>query len=185
MAHKKEQQTMIRRTSPLFLALGLALLMGASGCKSKKEAPLDTDLTGSGSGFEDTSSGTGLPDVDQESLLFSRDQGLQTVYFDYDSSSLRSDAMATLSENAAKINNVPNVIIQIAGHCDERGTENYNIALGERRALAVRDHLISLGVSGSRLITISFGEEMPAVEGTNEAAWRYNRRAEFNRAQAM
>lgn len=175
---------MIWRTSPLFIALGLALLMGASGCKSKKEAPLDTDLSGS-STYDDTSSGTGLPDLDQEALLFSRDQGLQTVYFDYDSSGLRSDALATLRENAEKIRNVPNVIIQLAGHCDERGTENYNIALGERRALSVRDHLISLGVPGSRLITISFGEEMPAVEGHNEAAWRWNRRVEFNRAQAI
>lgn len=176
---------MIRRTSPLFLALGLALLMGASGCKSKKEEPLDTGMTQDPATFEEDTSGTGLPDVDQEALLFSPDRGLQTVYFDYDSASLRPDALATLRENADKIKNVPNVIIQIAGHCDERGTEDYNIALGERRALAVRDHLISLGVSGGRLITISFGEEMPAVEGHTEAAWRYNRRAEFNRAQAM
>ena len=175
---------MIRRTSPLFIALGLALLMGASGCKSKKEAPLDTDLT-AGPGIEEDTSGSGQPDLDQERLLFSPDRGLQAIYFDYDSSSLRPDALATLRDNADKIKNVPNVIIQIAGNCDERGTEDYNIALGERRALAVRDHLISLGVSGSRLITISFGEEMPAVEGHNEAAWRYNRRAEFNRAQAM
>ncbi len=75
------------------------------------------------------------------------------------------------------------MIIQIAGHCDERGTEEYNIALGERRALSVREHLIQLGVSGDRMITISFGEEMPAVEGNTEAAYKFNRRCEFNRAQ--
>jgi len=91
--------------------------------------------------------------------------------------------MATLRGNADKIKQVPGVIIQLAGHCDERGTQEYNLALGERRALAVREHLIQLGISGNRLITISYGEESPAVMGSGESAWAKNRRCEFNRAR--
>lgn len=176
---------MCMRKAPILIALALILVVGlGAGCKGKKDTPLDTGLSGTdpGSGMEQTT-GEGLPDLDQESLLFHPDRGLKTVYFDYDSSSLRPDALAILRENAERIKQVPGAIIQIAGHCDERGSAEYNIALGERRALAVREHLIQLGVSGDRLLTISFGEEMPAVEGHTEAAWRYNRRAEFNRAQ--
>jgi len=128
--------------------------------------------------------GDGQPDLDLERLLFDRAEGLQTVYFGFDSSSLSSEAMATLRSNAEKIKQVPGVIIQLAGHCDERGTQEYNLALGERRALAVREHLINLGVPGNRLVTISYGKEQPAVQGSNEAAWAMNRRVEFNRATA-
>jgi peptidoglycan-associated lipoprotein len=91
--------------------------------------------------------------------------------------------MATLQENAEKIKPVPHVVIQLAGHCDARGTQEYTLALGERRALAVRQYLIQLGVSGDRLITISYGKEFPSVVGSNESAWAKNRRVEFNRAR--
>ena len=77
---------------------------------------------------------------------------------------------------------MPNVIVQIAGHCDERGTQEYNLALGEKRAQSVRNHLRQLGVPGDRLVTISYGEEAPAVPGQSEAAWAQNRRCEFMRA---
>jgi peptidoglycan-associated lipoprotein len=87
-----------------------------------------------------------------------------------------------LRDNADKIKQVPGVMIQIEGHCDERGTQEYNLALGEKRALAVRDHLIQLGISPSRLVTISYGEESPEVEGHDESAWKFNRRCEFNKA---
>ncbi len=172
------------------LVMVLVLALGA-GCKSKKETPLVTELTGStpddtGSSME-TTTGEGQPNLDLERLLFdpNSESGLKTVYFDFDSSSLRSDALAALRENADKLKQVPNVIVQIAGHCDERGTQEYNLALGERRALAVREHLIQLGVSGDRLITISYGEEDPAAMGHNETAWALNRRAEFNKAQSL
>lgn len=173
------------RITCMLCAVTLAVALATtSGCKRKSKGTIEPGLeSGAGSGME-TTTGEGLPGLDQEALLFSPDKGLKPVYFDYDSSALRTDALATLSENAEKIKKVPGVIIQIAGHCDERGTQEYNLALGERRALAVRAHLIQLGVSGDRLITISFGEEFPAVDGHDESAWRYNRRAEFNRAQA-
>jgi peptidoglycan-associated lipoprotein len=87
-----------------------------------------------------------------------------------------------LKANADMIKKYPKVMIQIAGHCDERGTQQYNLALGERRALAVRDYLIQLGIPGAQLATISFGKEQPADPGKGEAAYAKNRRAEFNKA---
>ncbi|MBI2433239.1 MAG: peptidoglycan-associated lipoprotein Pal [Candidatus Hydrogenedentes bacterium] len=127
--------------------------------------------------------GTGQPTLNLDEILFNPATGLQTVYFDYDSASLRPDALATLSQDADKIKQAPGVLIQLAGHCDERGTQEYNLALGERRALSVRNHLITLGIPASQLVTISYGEEFPAAMGSNEAAWSQNRRVEFNKAQ--
>lgn len=166
----------------LTVVLCMVMVLGVAGCK-KNKPPLTTDVTPSTT--NETTSGDGQPDVDLESLLWEKGSkyGLQTVYFDYDSSSLRADAMDILRGNAEKIKQFPNAYIQIAGHCDERGTQEYNLALGERRALAVRNYLIQLGVSGDRLVTISYGKEFPAVAGSNEAAWAQNRRAEFNKAK--
>lgn len=173
----------------LVFGVCIALLAAVGmGCKGKKKPPLDTDLAGMGPGNvppPEETSGLGQPDLDLERLLFDpySDSGLKPIYFDYDSASLRGDGMATLRENAEKIKAVPSVIVQVAGHCDERGTQEYNLALGERRALAVREHLIQLGVSGNRLITISYGEEFPSEMGSGESAWARNRRCEFHKAQ--
>lgn len=166
----------------------LALVLAAAGgCKSKKKDTAlntgfdtaDTATTGEGRGSE------GLPDVELERLLFDRSGGggLRTIYFDYDSFQLRPDALETLRYNADLLRQAPGVMVQIEGHCDERGTQEYNLALGEKRALAARQHLMNLGISGDRLITISYGEEDPVDPGHNEAAWAKNRRAEFNRAR--
>jgi len=165
------------------LCMALILTMGA-GCKRKK-TQLEVDPAGAGPagipGGGDTA-GMDQPNLDLDNILFGP-SGLKPVYFDYDSPSLRPDALSTLRENANLINANPGALIQLAGHCDERGTQEYNFALGERRALSVRDHLISLGVPASRLVTISYGEEFPAVMGSNESAWAQNRRVEFNKAQ--
>lgn len=105
---------------------------------------------------------------------------LETVYFDFDKSDLRQDARDTLSKNAeALLKKVADAKIQIAGHCDERGSDEYNLALGDRRAKSVAKYLETLGVKADRISTISYGKEKPAVEGHNEAAWSKNRRAEF------
>lgn len=177
--------TKVSKVAVVVLALALVAGMMA-GCQRKK--PIDTfstDFSDNDRLAHETTTGDGLPQMELERLLFEpgSQYGLQTVYFDYDSNTLRPDAMATLRENAEKIRQVPGVIIQLAGHCDERGTQEYNLALGERRALAVRQYLIQMGVSGDRLITISYGKEFPAVLGSNEAAWSKNRRVEFNRAR--
>lgn len=170
----------------MFLTVLCLSLIAVSfaGCK-KKDKPIDSASSDTGANTGSEGSGTdGLPNVDLESLLFEGDSRLKPVYFGFDSSSLSAEAIATLQANAERIKEVPNVIIQIAGNCDERGTQEYNLALGERRAQSVREHLRQLGISGDRMITISYGEENPAVTGSGEAAWAQNRRAEFMRATA-
>ena len=105
---------------------------------------------------------------------------LENVLFDYDSSAIRSDQRVVLQGNATKIGqNASWKMITIEGHCDERGSEEYNLALGERRAAAVRQYLVDSGVSGAKLDTVSFGEAKAAVQGHDESAWKWNRRAEF------
>jgi peptidoglycan-associated lipoprotein len=104
---------------------------------------------------------------------------LQDVYFEFDKSDLTESARQILKQNADWINGSPGVRIQIEGHTDERGTEEYNLALGERRARTVKNYLISLGVDPGRLYTISYGEELPVNPEHNEAAWSQNRRAHF------
>jgi peptidoglycan-associated lipoprotein len=104
---------------------------------------------------------------------------LATVYFEFDDFSLSPQAKAILAQNAAWLMNNSQRDVIIEGHCDERGMDEYNIALGERRANAAKRYLISLGVNASQLSTISFGEERPAVQGHTEEVWVKNRRAEF------
>lgn len=105
---------------------------------------------------------------------------LETVYFDFDKSDLRQDARDVLSKNAEVIlKSMPGAKIQIAGNCDERGSAEYNLALGERRAKSAQNYLITLGVKAENLSVISYGKEKPAVPGNDEAAWAKNRRDEF------
>lgn len=100
-----------------------------------------------------------------------------TVYFGYDSSALTADTEGTLMRQAAFLNANPALTVTIEGHCDERGTREYNLALGERRATAARDFLLAQGVDSARIRTISYGKERPAVAGSNDGAWSKNRRA--------
>ena len=103
----------------------------------------------------------------------------QTVYFDFDKSTIKSSEQSKIQAVASFLKSEQRMMIEIEGHCDERGTAEYNRSLGERRALAVREYLISLGVAGERATTISFGEDRPADPGHGEAAWAKNRRGEF------
>jgi peptidoglycan-associated lipoprotein len=98
------------------------------------------------------------------------------VFFAFDRSDLDASARQTLQRQAAWLKQYGNVTVTIEGHCDERGTREYNLALGARRANAVREYLVSLGISPSRIQTISYGKERPAALGSNEEAWRLNRR---------
>jgi peptidoglycan-associated lipoprotein len=115
------------------------------------------------------------PSVDE----LNRQGVLRTVYFAYNSNELDDTAKATMQADAAWIKAHANHAIEIGGHCDERGSTGYNVALGDRRASAVKEYLAGLGVDTSRVAAISFGEEKPADPGHNEAAWAKNRRAEF------
>jgi peptidoglycan-associated lipoprotein len=104
----------------------------------------------------------------------------ETVYFDFDSSDLRQDARNTLTKNAEiLVKSKQDAKIKIEGHCDERGSAEYNLALGERRATSALQYLITMGVQPDRLSIISYGKEKPAVQGHDEEAWAKNRRAEF------
>jgi peptidoglycan-associated lipoprotein len=103
----------------------------------------------------------------------------QDIYFDFDKYDLRTDARATLDRKASFLNQNSSVRSQIEGHCDERGTNEYNLALGERRANAAKQYLTTAGISAGRLSAISYGEERPLDPGHNEAAWARNRRAHF------
>lgn len=102
-----------------------------------------------------------------------------TVLFDFDSAVIKSSEKTKIASVAAHLVSNANTAVEVEGHCDERGTEEYNRSLGERRALAVREELASLGIDPKRVHTISFGEDRPAVDGHNEDAWSRNRRGEF------
>ena len=100
-----------------------------------------------------------------------------TVYFGFDSSELADEAQAILDRQAAFLNVNPTMVVIIEGHADERGTREYNLALGDRRAVAVRDYLLAKGLNAARVRTVSYGKERPAVSGSNEGSWEFNRRA--------
>ena len=106
---------------------------------------------------------------------------MELVYFDYDKSVITQAFADVIQKNYEWITENPDVQVQLEGHCDERGTNEYNLALGERRAKAVFDYLVSLGANPSQFTMVSFGEERPAILGGNEVAWGKNRRVEFTR----
>lgn len=104
---------------------------------------------------------------------------LQAVHFDFDKADIRKDQEATLKSNAAWLSQNGKTKVAVQGHCDERGTNEYNIALGDRRAKSTQKYLVNLGVTKDRLSTVSYGEEKPACTEHNEGCWWKNRRAEF------
>lgn len=177
----------MKRTSRLVLTLGVVglalVLMASSGCKRNREEVTAPVTPGAAAGQQtDTAAGEGQVGLSPEELaakIWDPATGVHTIYYDYDSSALRDDARETLKHNADVINANPGPMILVAGHCDERGTQEYNLALGERRAQAAREYLVSLGVPADRVITVSYGEEQPANPGHDESAWAQNRRAEF------
>jgi len=108
---------------------------------------------------------------------------LKTIYFDYDKYAIRSSERVKIESNADMLKSHPNVSVVIEGHCDERGETEYNLALGDKRAKSIENYMMTLGVKGSQISTVSYGEERPADSGHDEAAWANNRRAEFKVSQ--
>jgi peptidoglycan-associated lipoprotein len=104
---------------------------------------------------------------------------LQDVFFDFDKSNIRPDGKQSLDANIQWLKANSAVRIRVEGHCDERGTNEYNLALGERRARATRDYLVAGGIDAKRISTVSYGEERPFVQGHDESAWKWNRRGHF------
>lgn len=119
------------------------------------------------------------PVEDEKSEEKKSEEKLKNIHFDFDSARLKDKARDILMKNAQWMEKHPNKAIVIEGHCDERGTKEYNLALGEKRAESTKQYLISLGISPERLKTISYGEELPVAQGHNEEAWSKNRRCHF------
>jgi peptidoglycan-associated lipoprotein len=121
---------------------------------------------------EDTMSSRSLDDLNKDSPL-------KPVYFNYDSADVSAESQKVLDGNAEVLKKYPTWVVTIEGHCDERGTAEYNLALGERRAVAARTYLVSLGIAADRVKTVSYGKEFPFDPGHDEAAWQKNRRDHF------
>lgn len=156
----------------VFLA-GL-LAVAATGCAKKPDAGANAAGSGTGSEFDDANAGAGAGLGDGAATGAS----LAPVYFDLDRSDIRAEFEPVLEGAAAQLKS-SNGSAVIEGHCDERGSDEYNVALGERRAVAVRKYLYNLGVPTSQLSVVSYGEARPAVTGTGESVWSLNRRAEI------
>jgi peptidoglycan-associated lipoprotein len=164
----------MKLTRPLLIA-GCVLALAACGKKAPKDLPpppADTSAqTGTGTG-----TGTGAPiKGSQEDFVASVSS--DRIFFDTDQYDVDAQDQQTLQSQAAWLQQNPNVRVTIEGHADERGTRDYNIALGERRANAAKNYLASLGIDPSRINTVSYGKERPAALGSDEAAWAQNRRA--------
>jgi len=153
-----------------FAALAGALSILAA-CSSTPEAP-PAPVGGPGMGGMSGAPSYG-PGSQQDLAATAGDR----IFFAFDSSDVSSEAQQTLRRQAQWLQRYPNVSVTIEGHCDERGTREYNLALGERRAQAAKNVLVALGVPASRLSTISYGKERPAVPGSSEDAYAQNRRA--------
>jgi len=146
------------------------------GTISQADMSQQADVKPASGAGEDTMKSEAMPShVDMAAM--------ENIYFDFDQFTLSAEARKTLADNANYLKANSGIQVVVEGHCDERGSDEYNLALGESRALAAKNYLVSLGVSAKRLSVISYGEEKPAVMGNNEAAWAKNRRAEFKAVQ--
>jgi peptidoglycan-associated lipoprotein len=147
------------------VSLGVLVMLGCASTSTMEKAPPATDST----------------KAPQEVTIQPPPAlSLRPIYFDTDQAVLRADARAALEVRAEAIRQHPELgVVTIEGHCDERGSDEYNLALGKRRAAAVKRYLVDLGVPASRLETVSYGESRPAVPGHDETSWRYNRRSEL------
>jgi peptidoglycan-associated lipoprotein len=196
----------MRRTVLFLTIIGLTAIL-AAGCPKKQTTPIEESVSadqGAGAGTTTGAAGGAKPVEEMPSQQepfaeepLSEGSGtdaaggagskagalpLATVYFAYDSDELSPEAIAALDSNAAWMRDHAGVRVLIEGNTDERGTLEYNLSLGARRANAVRNHLIRLGIPAAQLETISYGEDQPADAGHDEAAWAKNRRCDFAEA---
>jgi len=157
-------------------------LVSLAACSSDEAAPVDTSMSGINNNGQLSGSdmGNGMapvngvtPGTQQDLVVNVGDR----VFFGYDQSDIASEGQATLDRQVAWLKQYPNISITIEGHADERGTREYNLALGERRASSVRSFLLSQGIDASRINTVSYGKERPAVTEASPSGWSQNRRA--------
>lgn len=167
----------------MFLRLStlLAAVFLLAACETAPNATGDaTGTAASGSSTSGSSTASSGSDAASSTEMTVNEELISIgdrVLFDFDSYELTSSAKSVLNNQANFLSSNPSVRITIEGHCDERGTREYNLALGESRAAATRDYLVAQGVNPARIKIISYGKERPAVIGSNEDAWRFNRRA--------
>ena len=172
----------MRKTSYILLTLFLSLVVVTTGCRKSSSA-------GAGAGADGTYDSSGQAGGDgsgdaagsgaDSAAASAAASSLTPIFFNFDQSTLNSTARQTLAAHYEVMRGLGSSKFVVEGHCDNRGTEEYNLALGEQRARAIRDYLVNLGLASSKLSIISYGEERPAVSGENESAWAQNRRGEF------
>jgi peptidoglycan-associated lipoprotein len=184
-----ERSLVIMYRTLVMVSFMLAALLVIAGCGSKEEPPVVTDPTPVVTepmqeepvAEEPTDTVPEEPAPLDYASMEPQEYGIEDVFFAFDEYSLSDEAMNTLSANARIILEHADLTYVIEGHCDERGTVEYNLALGEKRAVAVRDYLVNLGVPSGQLRITSYGEERPFAFGSNESAWALNRRGHFAR----
>jgi peptidoglycan-associated lipoprotein len=162
------------------MLLTTAALIAVAGCTKKPPAklpPPPAAANGAQTGATTTTTDTtnGITPGSRADML--AQAGTDTVHFATDSSDVDNEATAILTKQAAWLQKYPNVRVTVEGHCDERGTREYNLALGDRRANSAKNFLVNAGVSAARISVISYGKEHPVAEGSDEASWAQNRRA--------
>ena len=156
------------------LCIALALSLSFTACSKKGQLQPDGGYNGEGGDVSDSEIAGGAADSDNGNAM-----GLMTVFFPYDSAELVGEGKEALKNNIRIMKEKSGLKVQIEGHCDERGGIQYNLALGERRANALKQAMVAGGVDSARITTISMGKEKPLVPGSNEEAWAKNRRGNF------
>jgi len=187
----------MRRNAKALMVLVLLLTIGVAACKDKAKPPVARPMpppmvtnTGDPTRPPDpprpVSEPVIVPPMPAEDTIGSksiddlnRDSPLRPLFFELDSSDVSTDGQQVLQANAAVLKKYPGMQITIEGHCDERGTAEYNLALGERRALSAKNYLVSLGIPADKVKTVSYGKEFPFDAGHDDNAWKNNRRAHF------
>ncbi|HUA34189.1 MAG TPA: peptidoglycan-associated lipoprotein Pal [Candidatus Binataceae bacterium] len=153
--------------------------LAIAGCSSKKATPLPNANQGA-SGMGESGTGSGSLQQMQNGTLGSGQGGpLADIHFGYNDYTIQPQDGEVLKSNARWLESNPNSRVQVEGHCDQRGSEDYNIALGAKRAQAAKDYLVTLGVSPGRISTISYGKELPICTENDESCWAQNRRDHF------
>ena len=168
---------MARLTMRIALVSALALSVAACSKKKPADLPPPPATTAPATNYEAPPAQTGTTTVPGSRADFLQQAGTDTIHFGTDAYDVDSESQAILTRQAQWLNKFPNISVTIEGHADERGTREYNLALGDRRANAAKNFLVNAGISASRLSVISYGKERPVATGSDDASWAQNRRA--------
>ena len=170
--------------SILVVAVTLALALGTSGCAKRPAVAVATAPAPTGAATPPAAEPArpepaAAPVPRPAPAEFGPNDALRMIHFEFDKADIRPDARVALEKTASFLKGYPNQKVNIEGHCDERGSTEYNLALGDRRANAVKQYLVNLGIPAANLNTVSFGKEKPFCTESNETCWQQNRRGHF------